>query len=136
MIRRPPRSTLFPYTTLFRSGGPGVVLRLVPDRERALLCIGSQIALQPQLLHRAGGHRHELIVVVEHDDVPISQLVAVVALVARPDQISVVVERRGRVAGVVLVVSQRRPGAGLVAPPRGVVAVGVISRGTVGIGVV
>src|SRR3712207_7918973 len=27
MIRRPPRSTLFPYTTLFRSGG---VRRLVP----------------------------------------------------------------------------------------------------------
>src|SRR2546427_7587414 len=24
MIRRPPRSTLFPYTTLFRSGGEGV----------------------------------------------------------------------------------------------------------------
>src|SRR3712207_7950184 len=24
MIRRPPRSTLFPYTTLFRSGGKGV----------------------------------------------------------------------------------------------------------------
>ena len=24
MIRRPPRSTLFPYTTLFRSGRPGV----------------------------------------------------------------------------------------------------------------
>src|SRR3712207_8840949 len=23
MIRRPPRSTLFPYTTLFRSSGPG-----------------------------------------------------------------------------------------------------------------
>ena len=23
MIRRPPRSTLFPYTTLFRSGGGG-----------------------------------------------------------------------------------------------------------------
>src|SRR2546425_5050683 len=28
MIRRPPRSTLFPYTTLFRSGGAG------EDRER------------------------------------------------------------------------------------------------------
>src|SRR2546430_6815374 len=32
MIRRPPRSTLFPYTTLFRSGGgggsPGSLLRL------------------------------------------------------------------------------------------------------------
>src|SRR5256885_7621960 len=25
MIRRPPRSTLFPYTTLFRSGGPAPV---------------------------------------------------------------------------------------------------------------
>src|SRR3712207_8864113 len=27
MIRRPPRSTLFPYTTLFRSGGLALVLR-------------------------------------------------------------------------------------------------------------
>src|SRR5256885_10142697 len=26
MIRRPPRSTLFPYTTLFRSGGEGAKL--------------------------------------------------------------------------------------------------------------
>src|SRR5260370_31049101 len=26
MIRRPPRSTLFPYTTLFRSGGEGAPL--------------------------------------------------------------------------------------------------------------
>src|SRR3712207_8228976 len=25
MIRRPPRSTLFPYTTLFRSGSPGTL---------------------------------------------------------------------------------------------------------------
>src|SRR5258708_26876226 len=29
MIRRPPRSTLFPYTTLFRSRGLGLELRLV-----------------------------------------------------------------------------------------------------------
>src|SRR3712207_8001010 len=28
MIRRPPRSTLFPYTTLFRSNGPVVTVRL------------------------------------------------------------------------------------------------------------
>src|SRR3712207_7646516 len=27
MIRRPPRSTLFPYTTLFRSRSPGVRVR-------------------------------------------------------------------------------------------------------------
>src|SRR5690349_22785882 len=29
MIRRPPRSTLFPYTTLFRSGGNRSLMRLV-----------------------------------------------------------------------------------------------------------
>src|SRR2546426_5015803 len=28
MIRRPPRSTLFPYTTLFRSGGDGDAQRV------------------------------------------------------------------------------------------------------------
>src|SRR2546428_8306933 len=32
MIRRPPRSTLFPYTTLFRSAPDGpLVVALVPD---------------------------------------------------------------------------------------------------------
>src|SRR2546430_9987672 len=30
MIRRPPRSTLFPYTTLFRSHGPGYVDAVAP----------------------------------------------------------------------------------------------------------
>src|SRR5256885_11919673 len=30
MIRRPPRSTLFPYTTLFRSGSVGVFQRYDP----------------------------------------------------------------------------------------------------------
>src|SRR2546430_12617009 len=30
MIRRPPRSTLFPYTTLFRSDGAGILVQ-VPD---------------------------------------------------------------------------------------------------------
>src|SRR2546426_8618353 len=40
MIRRPPRSTLFPYTTLFRSGGgegepsPGLALTSVPPLPR------------------------------------------------------------------------------------------------------
>src|SRR2546426_3066011 len=37
MIRRPPRSTLFPYTTLFRSRAPGHARgdRRRPDRLRA-----------------------------------------------------------------------------------------------------
>src|SRR2546430_9771088 len=30
MIRRPPRSTLFPYTTLFRSGGRQLLRRVLP----------------------------------------------------------------------------------------------------------
>src|SRR3712207_1590248 len=33
MIRRPPRSTLFPYTTLFRSRAPGPLLQEWPPRE-------------------------------------------------------------------------------------------------------
>src|SRR5260221_14297576 len=33
MIRRPPRSTLFPYTTLFRSPRPGGTARRWPARE-------------------------------------------------------------------------------------------------------
>src|SRR3712207_8927106 len=32
MIRRPPRSTLFPYTTLFRSGRSGAALRAAAAR--------------------------------------------------------------------------------------------------------
>src|SRR3712207_8088851 len=42
MIRRPPRSTLFPYTTLFRSPGrhrPGLVGQAVP-RERPRAAVG------------------------------------------------------------------------------------------------
>src|SRR3712207_2702292 len=36
MIRRPPRSTLFPYTTLFRSGG-GAVQRRVDEPDEAVV---------------------------------------------------------------------------------------------------
>src|SRR3712207_8629963 len=43
MIRRPPRSTLFPYTTLFRSEGP--------ERERALADARSHIS-EGYRLHR------------------------------------------------------------------------------------
>src|SRR3712207_7126915 len=34
MIRRPPRSTLFPYTTLFRSIGAGLIRLVGEDRDR------------------------------------------------------------------------------------------------------
>src|SRR3989442_2531686 len=48
MIRRPPRSTLFPYTTLFRSGHaahllePGVVLVVVGLPELPLVVVRSE----------------------------------------------------------------------------------------------
>src|SRR3989449_5257835 len=50
MIRRPPRSTLFPYTTLFRSH-PFTVLLAVP------LAVTGALAtlLLAALLHRPGG---------------------------------------------------------------------------------
>src|SRR3989475_1622655 len=50
MIRRPPRSTLFPYTTLFRSRLPRV-----RDREGALL--PKKGAPGPGRRARSGGHR-------------------------------------------------------------------------------
>src|SRR4029078_543798 len=44
MIRRPPRSTLFPYTTLFRSLEPG----LTPLKDRQLLSEEEYLKAQDQ----------------------------------------------------------------------------------------
>src|SRR3712207_8966049 len=43
MIRRPPRSTLFPYTTLFRS-------MLVLDHDRRLLAVLTHLSVQHEQL--------------------------------------------------------------------------------------
>src|SRR3712207_7294613 len=42
MIRRPPRSTLFPYTTLFRSGSQGHFSRRLSKEGVAHCCDGNQ----------------------------------------------------------------------------------------------
>src|SRR3712207_7078000 len=64
MIRRPPRSTLFPYTTLFRSRGGAAVLRPVA---RPRLCGGGPLGMGRRLAHGpprdgicrgGGGARH------------------------------------------------------------------------------
>src|SRR2546430_3010145 len=52
MIRRPPRSTLFPYTTLFRSRDGWIAAGLhvhptVGQRSRRLLCIRSRPVAKP-----------------------------------------------------------------------------------------
>src|SRR2546429_3394634 len=58
MIRRPPRSTLFPYTTLFRSGRER---ELVPLRERPdeLLRPGGRAGAHVQPTIAVGGRQDE-----------------------------------------------------------------------------
>src|SRR3712207_8822792 len=43
MIRRPPRSTLFPYTTLFRSLMVRIVRREVPDDEEVAAIVAQAL---------------------------------------------------------------------------------------------
>src|SRR2546427_6894306 len=59
MIRRPPRSTLFPYTTLFRSGGEGNpdlrkaaerILGTLGELKGAALKLGQALAMDPDAL--------------------------------------------------------------------------------------
>src|SRR5260370_30229311 len=71
MIRRPPRSTLFPYTTLFRSTAPEVWLRLVmlgpnppvpPATRKAAICMiqGCTVSLAVRADWRSEEHTSEL----------------------------------------------------------------------------
>src|SRR3712207_6864060 len=50
MIRRPPRSTLFPYTTLFRSGGLVADQRLAPDAFETNECHRLRIDIQDRVI--------------------------------------------------------------------------------------
>src|SRR3712207_8208708 len=57
MIRRPPRSTLFPYTTLFRSNGQAVRL----PRGASLTDLAEKIGAQPAALVTALFHLGEMV---------------------------------------------------------------------------
>src|SRR5258707_11890974 len=58
MIRRPPRSTLFPYTTLFRSfRAPDATGRGAAPLERAPLRAGEAAALDVVMVNDRVGHR-------------------------------------------------------------------------------
>src|SRR5256885_11909015 len=77
MIRRPPRSTLFPYTTLFRSVG------ILLDRSLALGAGLRILAVRPGVLAlRAGEHRDTVSPPQLPGDVPV------------PDVLHPVLERR------------------------------------------
>src|SRR5258707_9445906 len=52
MIRRPPRSTLFPYTTLFRSAGAGAGRAALPDHLLRLPGPGGRVLPRPRALAR------------------------------------------------------------------------------------
>src|SRR3712207_8817626 len=54
MIRRPPRSTLFPYTTLFRSGMKNFIVITLGTG------VGSGIVVNGQLLYGCDGFAGEL----------------------------------------------------------------------------
>src|SRR2546425_3745992 len=64
MIRRPPRSTLFPYTTLFRSGLPHYVapphVPLAPDSARRLVAALGATPRFELLTVRSEEHTSEL----------------------------------------------------------------------------
>ena len=89
----------------------------VPDGEDALLGVRGQVGLEPLLLRRPRGRRGDVPVAVQHDDVPGTEIVAVVALaaVARGSAPVVVVSRVA--GGPRLRVSRGGPGTGLVTTP-------------------
>src|SRR3712207_7367848 len=67
MIRRPPRSTLFPYTTLFRSGADPAPRRADLARARGVLAKSVEVAVEGKDeragvgdLQRPGRDRHAL----------------------------------------------------------------------------
>src|SRR2546428_7190595 len=55
MIRRPPRSTLFPYTTLFRSLAPAAVYEATASRTEAPASVGDTVEAAAAALSLAPG---------------------------------------------------------------------------------
>src|SRR5256885_17144503 len=82
MIRRPPRSTLFPYTTLFRSGKP--------DLGRGVQHLGGNARL---LAGKGKGHRETRRMRGAHDLLGIRSLAVIPEAAA--EAIGMVLERAG-----------------------------------------
>src|SRR3712207_9521532 len=91
MIRRPPRSTLFPYTTLFRSlgrlrveEGLHLLLRVLPDRLVQVQADALEEAAVPPLHAVAGDHQAALVqglrLVVEGREVEVVERAHALAL--------------------------------------------------------
>src|SRR5687768_17398970 len=61
MLRRPPRSTLFPYTTLFRSAIDDVTLARLAQRAEVEF-VGAHVGIMDQLCASLGDEQHALFV--------------------------------------------------------------------------
>ena len=112
-----------------RARGGRVEPRVVPDRQHALLRRGGEVVPEPGLLRRAHGRRNERVVAVQHDDVPGTQVEAVIALGGIAGDGPIVAEVTGRRrARVVVMLPRHGEGPRLVPSPRRVVA-GLVRRG-------
>src|SRR5258708_34842623 len=86
MIRRPPRSTLFPYTTLFRSlrVSPFSCARITPTMrivEKAQLMSAPEIdrtlqRLAHEIVEKSGGTKHLALIGIRRRGVPLAQRIA------------------------------------------------------------
>src|SRR5256884_2383843 len=89
MIRRPPRSTLFPYTTLFRSraapGGPESLCRPVtsPDKKESQSMPTTSSCRFLRILAHVDGSRQELVVGIDRSEEHTSELQSRLHLVCR-----------------------------------------------------
>src|SRR2546430_12918122 len=101
MIRRPPRSTLFPYTTLFRSAHRLAVLRGAPG-------VAVQVALarpvaerrgEPEVARRAGGIEAGAANRELQERIDARRLVVVVLEGLRPPDVGARLEDHGRGVG-------------------------------------
>src|SRR2546429_6718377 len=95
MIRRPPRSTLFPYTTLFRSARPGHGRR---DLRRPGAPGRGALAGRAGGRARAAGRRSE-----EHTSELQSRLHLVCRLLLAKKKLIIATQTRRRMIGIVLV---------------------------------
>src|SRR3712207_6873319 len=65
MIRRPPRSTLFPYTTLFRSGQRHVELAQAVDDLGGRDLVRAVVAVAARVVHRGRLQQARVVVAAE-----------------------------------------------------------------------
>src|SRR2546425_6966573 len=83
MIRRPPRSTLFPYTTLFRSHAHGRD-RLTPRRRAARLVVAADVDPRPrQQRPHVADHAGDVAVLDHRSEEHTSELQSLAYLVCR-----------------------------------------------------